>query len=336
MSLLASLFRDPWWLLLLLSLPVVAWVRHQRSVRALVVPSADQWHAPRAVVSSVWPIVCAYAGIAMLIIALARPQAQVPEEGAIRRGYDLVICIDLSNSMFSEDFKRGDAMVNRLQAVRPVISAFINNRPNDRIGVVVFAGKAYTFAPLTFDHDWLRKQTARLYIGMVEDGTAIGDALSIAIARLKEGWKDKGEGRTRVGSFIVLLTDGANNKGTIEPRAAATLAAEAGIQVYAVGAGTTGRVPAPVFDAQGRRTGTELQYTEIDPGLLKDVADKTGGVSYMATDTNAVRDAFYEIDSAQTADFGAAPPMVTRELFGAFALLGVILLGLAGWGTARK
>ena len=333
MSLLGSLFRDPWWLLLLLALPVVAWVRHQRSVRALVVPSADQWHVPSAVVSSVWPTVCAYFGIGMLIVALARPQAQVPEEGAIRRGYDLVICIDLSNSMFSEDFKRGDAMVNRLQAVRPVISAFINNRPNDRIGVVVFAGKAYTFAPLTFDHDWLRKQTARLYIGMVEDGTAIGDALSIAIARLKEGWKDKSEGRTRVGSFIVLLTDGANNKGTIEPRAAATLAAEAGIQIYAVGAGTTGRVPAPVFDAQGHRIGTELQYTEIDPGLLKDVADKTGGVSYMATDTNAVRDAFYEIDSAQTADFGAAPPMVTRELFGAFALLGVILLGLAAWGA---
>ena len=328
-----SLFRDPLWLLLLLALPAVAWIRHRRSVPALVVPSADQWHQPGAAISSVWPVACAYVAIAMLIVALARPQAQVPEEGAIRRGYDLVICIDLSNSMISEDFKRGDAKVNRLQAVRPVVSAFINNRPNDRIGVVVFAGKAYTFAPLTFDHDWLRKQTARLYIGMVEDGTAIGDALAIAIARLKEGWKDKGPGRTRVGSFIVLLTDGSNNKGTIEPRAAATLAAEAGIQIYAVGAGTTGKVPAPVFDEQGRRTGTELQYTEIDPGLLKDVADKTGGLSYMATDTSAVRDAFYAIDSAQTADFGAAPPMVTRELFGAFAVLGVLLLALSAWGA---
>ncbi len=168
---------------------------------------------------------------------------------------------------------------------------------------------------------------------MVEDGTAIGDALAIAIARLKEGWKDKTEGRTRVGSFIILLTDGSNNKGTIQPMAAAALAAEAGIQVYAVGAGTNGRVPAPVFDAQGHRTGTELQFTEIDPALLKEIADKTGGVSYMATETNAVRDAFYAIDSAQTADFGAAPPMVTRELFSAFAWLGVILLGLAAWGA---
>lgn len=333
MSTLGSWFRDPGWLVLLLALPLAAWLRHRRGVRALVVPSAEQWLAPGAAIWSLWPSACAYAGIALLMVAMARPQALVPEENAIRRGYDLVICIDLSNSMFSEDFKRGDAMVNRLQAVRPVISAFINNRPNDRIGVVVFAGKAYTFAPLTFDHDWLRRQTARLYIGMVEDGTAIGDAIAIAIARLKEGWKDKTAGRTRVGSFIILLTDGANNKGTIEPHAAAALAAEAGIQVYAVGAGTTGRVPAPVFDAQGHRTGTELQYTEIDPGLLKDVADKTGGQSYMATDTNAVRDAFYAIDSAQTADFGAAPPMQTRELFSAFVLIGVVLLGAASWGA---
>lgn len=333
MSVMGSMFRDPWWLVLLPALPVVAWIRRRRTVGALVVPSAGQWHVPGSALSSLWPAACAYAGIAMLIVALARPQARVPEENAIRRGYDLVICIDLSNSMFSEDFKRGDAMVNRLQAVRPVISAFINNRPNDRIGIVVFAGKAYTFAPLTFDHDWLRKQTARLYIGMVEDGTAIGDALAIAIARLKEGWKDQTEGRIRLGSFIILLTDGSNNKGTIEPLDAAALAAEAGIRVYAVGAGTTGMVPAPVFDAQGHRTGTELQYTEIDPELLKEVADKTGGVSYMATETNGVRDAFYAIDSAQTDDFGAAPPMVTRELFGAFALLGVILLGLAAWGA---
>ncbi len=333
MSLFGSLFHDPWWLLLLLALPLVAWIRRRRSVPALVVPSAGEWHAPGPSVSSWWPTACAYLSIALLIIALARPQAQVPEENSMRRGYDLVICIDLSNSMFSEDFKRGEEMVNRLQAVRPVVSAFINNRPNDRIGVVVFAGRAYTFAPLTFDHDWLRKQTARLYIGMVEDGTAIGDALAIAIARLKEGWKDKTAGRTRVGSFIILLTDGSNNKGTIEPRAAAALAAEDGIQIYAVGAGTNGRVPAPVFDAQGHRTGTELQYTEIDPGLLKDVAEKTGGQSYMANDTEAVRDAFYAIDSAQTVDLGAAPPMSTKELFPAFSLLGVILLALASWGA---
>ena len=327
------MFHDPLWLLLLLLLPGVAWLRRRRGVPALVVPGAHEWHSPGPTISTWWTIACAYLGLVLLICALARPQVLVPQEDNKKRGYDFMIAIDLSTSMYAEDFQRGSKTTNRLQAIKPVIAAFINERPNDRIGIVVFGGRAYTFAPLTFDHDWLRKQTARLYIGMVEDGTAIGDALAIAIARLKEGWKDKTEGRTRVGSFIILLTDGSNNKGTIQPMAAAGLAAEAGIQVYAVGAGTNGRVPAPVFDAQGHRIGTELQFTEIDPALLKEIADKTGGVSYMATETNAVRDAFYAIDSAQTADFGAAPPMETRELFSAFAFVGVILLGLAAWGA---
>ena len=329
---LLHMFHNPWWLLALLTLPVVAWIRRRRSIPAVVVPSAAEWHEPVPSVSSWWPTACAYVGIVLLIIALARPQAQVPDESATRRGYDLVICIDLSNSMYSEDFKRGEEVVNRLQAVRPVISAFINNRPNDRIGVVVFAGKAYTLSPLTLDHDWLRKQVGRMYIGMVEDGTAIGEALTVAIARLKEGWKDKDASRSRVGSFIILLTDGANNKGIVQPMDAAALAAEAGIQIYAVGAGTNGRVPTPVFDTQGHRTGTSLQFTEIDPSLLKQVAERTGGDSFMATETEGVRDAFYAIDSAQTAELGAAPPMITKELFPAFALAGVILLALASWG----
>lgn len=332
MTFLGFSFHSPLWLLLLLALPLVAWVRHRLNVPAVVVPCADEWHVPGPAVTHRWPAACAYLGIALLTIALARPQAQVLDESAVRRGYDVMICIDLSTSMYSEDFRRGNVMVNRLQAVRPVISAFINRRPNDRIGIVVFAGRAYTFSPLTFDHDWLRRQTARLYIGMIEDGTAIGDALSIAIARLKQGWKDKAD-HSRVGSFIILLTDGANNSGSVDPRDAAALAAEAGIQIYAVGAGTTGKVPAPVFDAQGHRTGTELQYTEIDAALLKDLAEKTGGRSYMTTDADAVADAFYAIDSAQKVDFGSAPPMVARELYAAFALLGVLLLALAAWGA---
>ncbi len=115
--------------------------------------------------------------------------------------------------------------------------------------------------------------------------------------------------------------------------AAATLAAEEGIMIYAVGAGTNGRVPAPVFDAQGHRTGTEMQYTEIDPELLKELAERTGGQSFMANDTEGVRDAFYAIDNAQTEDFGAAPPMSIVELFPAFALFGVLLLAGASWGA---
>jgi Ca-activated chloride channel family protein len=147
-SLFGILFHSPLWLLLLLGLPAVAWLRHRRSTLVVVVPSADDWHKPGPAVGSWWPLACAYAGIALMVIALARPQAMVLDENASRRGYDVMICIDLSTSMYSEDFKRGDTMVNRLQAIRPVVSAFINNRPNDRIGIVVFAGRAYTFSPL--------------------------------------------------------------------------------------------------------------------------------------------------------------------------------------------
>ncbi len=331
---LTSMFHDPLWLLLLVLLPLVALLRRRRSVPALVVPAADEWHAPGPTVSTWWPTACIYIGLTLLIVSLARPQALVPEEDNKRRGYDVVIAIDLSTSMFSEDFQRGTAMTNRLQAIKPVVAAFINQRPNDRIGIVVFGGRAYTFAPLTFDHDWLRKQTARLSVGLIEDGTAIGDAIGISVHRLKEGWKDKkDQSQVREGSFIVLLTDGSSNKGSIDPRIAGKLAAEDGIPIYAIGAGTEGKVPMPVFDAAGHRIGTEMQESEVDSLLLQDLATTTGGQFFRATDTNAVRNAFAQIDGAQKIEFGAPPPMITQELFPVFALIGVVLLGLASYGA---
>ena len=281
--------------------------------------------------ASWWPLACAYLGIALLIGALARPQVLVPQEDNKRRGYDFMIAIDLSTSMYAEDFKRGTQTTNRLQAIKPVIAAFINDRPNDRIGIVVFGGRAYTFAPLTFDHDWLRKQSSRLAIGLIEDGTAIGDALGICLSRLKEGAKDKSA--PREGGFIVLLTDGASNKGSIDPRQAATLAAQDNVPIYTIGAGAEGNIPMPVFDAAGRRVGTEMQASEVDTLMLQDISSKTGGKFFRATNTNAVREAFAEIDDAQKIEFGAPPPMISRELFPAFTWAGLILLALASYGT---
>ncbi len=187
MNISSATLHDPLWLLLLLLLPVIAWLRRRRSASALVVPGAHEWHSPSATSSALWPIVCAYIGIVLLVIALARPQVLVPLEDHQRRGYDFMVAIDLSTSMYAEDFQRGAATVNRLQAVKPIISAFINERPDDRIGIVVFGGRAYTFAPLTFDHEWLRKQSARLSIGLIEDGTAIGDAIGVSLASSARG-----------------------------------------------------------------------------------------------------------------------------------------------------
>jgi Ca-activated chloride channel family protein len=328
----SATFHDPLWLLLLLSLPVIAWIRRRRSVPALVVPGAHEWHSPSATSSAMWPVVCAYAGLALLIVGLARPQVFVPLEDHKRRGYDLIVAIDLSTSMYAEDFQRGATLTNRLQAVKPIISAFINERPNDRIGIVVFGGRAYTFAPLTFDHEWLRKQSARLSIGLIEDGTAIGDAIGVALRRLREGRKE-GQEPARQGSFIVLLTDGSSNKGSLDPRQAARLATEDGVAIYTIGAGAEGLVPVPIFDYAGNRTGTEMRESEIDSLLLRDVAEATGGLFFRATDSNAVHDAFARIDEAQPIEFAAAPPLVSRELFYVFALIGVCLLGLASYET---
>ncbi|MFT4047852.1 MAG: VWA domain-containing protein [Solimonas sp.] len=348
-------FHDPLWLLLLALLPLAAWLRRRRGVTVLVVPEAERWQLSPAANAPPWAVACAYAGLALLIVGLARPQYLEPEKDPKRSGYDFIIAIDLSTSMYAEDFQRGTTTTNRLQAIKPIISAFINRRPDDRIGIVTFGGRAYTFAPLTFDHDWLRKQTARLSIGLIEDGTAIGDAIAVSLARLRQGQKKaaspdaaKAEESAvtpaatpasadkREGAFIVLLTDGASNKGSIDPRSAATLAAMEGVSVYTIGAGAEGDIPMPVFDYAGKRIGTELRASEIDTLLLRDVAQTTGGLFFRATDPNAVADAFAQIDRDNKIEFDAPPPMISHELFVYFALPGVLLLALALYGVVRR
>lgn len=341
--------HDPLWLLLLLLLPLVAWLRRRRAFTTLVVPGADDWFVVRKTPSKPWPIVCAYVGTLGLIVAMARPQLLEPKTDYKRQGYDLIIAIDLSTSMYAEDFRRGDVVANRLQAIKPIISAFITQRPDDRIGIVVFGGRAYTFAPLTFDHDWLRKQSARMSIGLIEDGTAVGDAIGVAINRLAEGRKggkrkagamegsapeEDAVPGARQGQFIVLLTDGSSNKGSLDPRQAARLAAAENIPVYTIGAGAEGLIPVPVFDYTGKRIGTEMRQSEIDTLTLRDIAETTAGLFFRATDENAIEDAFRQIDEDNRIDFDAAPPLVTREMFGLFALAGTLLLMLA-WAGAN-
>jgi Ca-activated chloride channel family protein len=333
-------FHDPLWLLLLLLVPVVAILRRRRPFTTLVIPGADDWYVVRKTPSKPWPIVCAYVGAVALILAMARPQLLEPMKDSKRQGYDLIIAIDLSTSMYAEDFRRGDVVANRLQAIKPIISAFINQRPDDRIGIVVFGGRAYTFAPLTFDHEWLRKQSARMSIGLIEDGTAVGDAIGVSINRLKEGRKGKSgvEGEppavgNRQGQFIVLLTDGSSNKGSLDPRQAARLAASENIPVYTIGAGAEGLIPVPIFDYTGKRTGTEMRMSEIDTLTLRDIAETTAGLFFRATDENAIEDAFEQINADNKIDFDASPPLVTREMFTLFALLGTALLVLAWCGA---
>lgn len=327
-------FQDPGWLLLTLGLALVFWLRRRWRIPAVVVPEAAGWEGTDRRDFPPWAVALAYAGLMLGILALARPLLWEPDPDAERRGYDLVIAIDLSTSMYAEDFRDGGVPVNRLQALKPIIAAFINERPDDRIGIVVFAGRAYTFAPLTFDHVWLRKQTARLSIGLIEDGTAIGDAIGVSLKRLREGRTDDAE--PREGSFIVLLTDGSSNKGSLDPRQAARLAAMDSVVIYTIGAGSEGAVEMPTFDYAGNRTGTELRESNIDALLLRDVADATGGLFFRATDEDAVDRAFARIDESTRIEFDTAPPLISRELFQLFAGSGALLLCAAGLGSGLQ
>lgn len=326
-------FQDPVWLWALLLLPTIALIRNRRRVPVLVVPFAAEWHRPTPTAHASWPAGLCYLGVAALIVAMARPQAIEQSRETNQQGYDIVLAIDLSGSMHAEDYERGGVAINRLQAVKPVLEAFISRRPTDRIGLVVFAGRAYTMAPLTFDHDWLQRQTDRLQIGLLEDGTAIGDGLGVALSRLEQADRDEA---TSEGAFVVLLTDGANNRGALDPRDAATIAKERGITVYTIGAGREGIVPIPVFDQEGNIRGRRQIYSDLDEVLLREMADLTGGRYFRAADSDTIEDAFRQIDRSRKIEFQARSYVVTAELFPVPAATGLALITLAVLGVGIR
>ncbi len=317
-------FHDPLWLLALLALPLVAWLRGRRRVPVLLVPFAAAWHRPSLTAPSHFPVVLAFAGLAALIVALARPQRVEDKREVRSEGYDIMLAIDLSTSMRAEDFERGGERINRLQAIKPVIQAFIERRPNDRIGIVLFSGRAYTMAPLTFDHNWLARQLERVKIGMIEDGTAIGDGLGVALTRLEQAKREAGG--KRIGAFVVLMTDGANNRGALTPQQATELARSRGIPVYTVGSGKDGYVPVPIFDDTGRRVATRRMLSDLDEGALREIADATGGKFFRVSDLNTIESAFRSIDRAQKIEFRAKSYLVATELFSWFAIPGLAAL----------
>ncbi len=319
--------HSPHWLWLLGVLPLLWWLRSRRGADVLVVPFAGAWQRGSHLVVSRWPLALASIGLALVIVALARPQFVRQRQEERKEGYDLVLAIDVSGSMMSEDYERGGTRMNRLDALRPVLDAFIAKRPNDRIGLVVFAGRAYTLSPLTFDHDWLRRQAERLKIGLIEDGTAIGDGLGVALTRLEQAKRE--QAGKRLGAFIVLLTDGVNNKGALTPQQSAAIAKGRGIPVYTIGAGRTGWVNAPVFDQEGRRRGTRPTYTETDEPTLQAIARDTNAEFFRATDSGTIEAAFRAIDRAQKIEFQAKSYLLTEELFEWFVVPAAVLLAAA-------
>jgi Ca-activated chloride channel family protein len=324
--------KDPLWLLALLALPIVAWLRGRRRVPVLLVPFAAAWHRPSLAAPSQWPVALAFLGLALLTGALARPQKVEDKREVRSEGYDIMLAVDLSTSMRAEDYEKGGERINRLQAIKPVIQAFIDRRPTDRIGIVLFAGRAYTMAPLTFDHEWLARQLERVKIGMIEDGTAIGDGLGVALTRLEQAKRTAGT--KRIGAFVVLLTDGANNRGALLPHQAAELAKARSIPVYTIGAGRDGYVPVPVFDNNGRRIGQRQMLSDLDEGQLREIAEITGGKFFRSYDADTIEGAFKAIDRTEKIEFQAKSFLVTTELFWWLAIPGMALL-LVGAAVAR-
>jgi Ca-activated chloride channel family protein len=323
---------DPHWLLLLLALALAGWLRGRRGQPVWIVPFVTQWSGRDVMPRSRLPIWLVVAGIALLVVAMARPQKVEDRRIIQQEGYDIVLAIDLSGSMLAEDYEREGSRINRLQAVKPIIEAFMARRSSDRIGVVTFGGRAYTLAPLSFDHRWLRKQVGRLRVGLIEDGTAVGDALALSISRL--GQVNREEGGKRLGGFVILLTDGANNSGSIEPLEAAELARVRGIPVYTIGAGDEGPVPMPVFDDDGVKVGYRRVVSDLDEATLERIAAVTGGRYFRATDSGTVDAAFAAIDRERKIEFEAKSNLRAHEFFQVAAWPGAAFC-LAGFWLSR-
>lgn len=318
-------FHTPLWLLALLALPVVAWLRGRRQVPVLLVPFAAAWHRPSLAAPSRWPLFLGFGSLALLIVALARPQRVEDKRDVRSEGYDIMLCVDVSGSMRREEGARPGESPNRLQTVKPIIQGFIDRRSQDRIGLVLFGRKAYTLAPLTFDHGWISNQLSRIKIGMVDpNGTVIGDGLGTSLNRLEQ--QQRIEGGRRLGAFIVLLTDGGESvdpntrqpMSVVPPLEVARLAALRSIPIYTIGVGRDGWVWEP-FEVDGKLMYNREYSRDSDPELLRDIARESGGRSFRAEDADTLEQAFRAIDQAQKIEFQAKSYLVTTELFWWFA-----------------
>jgi len=252
-----------------------------------------------------------------MVFALARPRVPVEESKIQTEGIDIILAIDVSTSMRAEDFTLRGKRANRLEAVKDVVKNFIRGRQNDRIGIVVFAARAYTASPLTLDYGWLLENLQRIKTRMIEDGTAIGLGLVCALNRLKDS-----EAKSKI---IILLTDGRNNAGDISPSLAAETAKTLGIKVYTIGAGTKGLAPYPVKDFFGNTVYQPVKI-DLDEDTLMEIASKTGGRYFRATDTKSLRKIYAEIDKMEKTPIEETGYSEYRELFWIFLGIAFIFL----------
>ena len=311
-------FASPYflWLLAVIPLMVVYYVWRTRQGGASIQVSTIDGvaEAPRTVRYYLrhLPFALRCAAVALLIVALARPQSVDEGSTSNTEGIDIVLAIDISTSMLAQDLQP-----DRIQAAKQVAGNFITDRPGDRIGLVAFAGEAFTQSPLTTDQGTLQTLLGRLRSGVVEDGTAIGNGLATAINRLRES-----NAKSKV---IILLTDGVNNQGQIAPMTAAEIAKAQGIRVYTIGVGTEGMAPYPAIDMFGNLTFVN-QKVEIDEKVLKAISDMTGGRYFRATDKEKLKAVYDEINQLEKSKIEVMKHISYHELFLTWALAALGLL----------
>ena len=258
------------------------------------------------------PIVLRSLAVVLIAVALARPQSAQHNSNSTTEGIDIVMSLDVSGSMLARDFTP-----DRLGAAKEVASNFIMDRPNDRIGLVVFAGESFTQCPLTTDKRSLLNLLGSVKSGMIDDGTAIGNGLATAVNRLRES-----KAKSKV---IILLTDGINNSGQIAPLTAAEIAQSYGIRVYTMGVGTMGMAPYPVIDMWGHLSFQPMKV-EIDEKMLSQIAQMTGGKYFRATDNRRLKDVYDEINQLERSKVEVENFTRYQERFTLFVVLALILL----------
>ncbi len=257
------------------------------------------------------PFVLRTIALVMIVLAIARPRSSSDVEKIDTEGIDIVLTMDVSTSMLARDFKP-----DRINAAKDIAIEFISQRPGDRMGIVVFAGESFTQCPLTTDRSTLINLMKEVQTDLIEDGTAIGNGLATAVARMMDS-----EAPSRV---VILLTDGVNNSGEVAPQTAAEIAKTYGIRVYTIGVGANGTAPYPVMTPWGMET-RDLQV-EIDEDLLKEIAETTGGKYFRATDNTKLAEIYSEINKMETARTTVDSFPVYKELFARFGIVALVCL----------
>ena len=312
-------FEDPWFLILFLIIPYLVWKRkEQATISYSSLEILQNIRAIQVGFLSTIPLVLRLFAISLFIMALARPQEGHKRTEILSMGVDIMLALDTSGSMKALDFIQNDKRDTRLTMVKDVVSKFIENRTNDRMGMVVFGSEAYTQCPLTLDQNILQSFLRKLDIGMAGDSTAIGSAIGIAVKRLKDLKSDS--------KLIILLTDGRNNAGNLAPLQAAQTAKAFGIKIHTIGVGTRGKAPFLVNSIFGQRY--VYQEVDIDEVTLKEISKITGGQYFRATDLESLKLIYKKIDQMEKSEVKIFDHSEYTELFHYFLIPAILILFL--------